>query len=138
MNTARQMGVGNRDFRRIGRKALSTGRTLVLLEARVSSSQPKAKTNKKFTLFSWYSFRKWHIAIPVAILLVILGGYGASAYMHSQEIAKQKAAAAAENARARSVLQKSEACRQQKMKEKAASIGTLTYDQLYDNGACDF
>jgi hypothetical protein len=135
MNTAGQMGVANRDFRRIGRKALSSGRTLVLLEARASSTKPTAK---KPSILSWYTFKKWHLAIPVAIFLVVAGGYGAGAYMHSQEIAKKKAAAAAENVRARSVLQKSEACRQQKMKEKAASIGTLTYDQLYDNGACDF
>lgn len=121
---------GNRrDFRRIGRKALSSGRTLVLLEARVSP--PK---KPKFS----YVFKRWHLAIPAVIILVIAGVFGGQAYMHSQAIAKQKAAAAAENARARSVSQKAEACRKAKMQEKAASIGKLTYDQLYDNGACDF
>ncbi len=132
MNTARQMGDGSRDFRRIGRKALLSGRTLVLLEARVASSKPNARK------FPVYTFKKWHLAIPAMILLVVGGGYGASAYMHSQEIAKQKAAAAAANARARSVSKQAEECRQQKMKEKSAAIGSLTYDQLYDHGACDF
>lgn len=130
MNTAQQLGVNRRDFRRIGRKMLSSGRTLVLLEARVP--EPKKKQLPRC------HFKRWHLIAPLVLMLVLGGVLGTQAFMHAQADAKQKAAAAAANAHARTVQSKSEACRQQKMKDKSAAIGTLTYDQLYDNGACDF
>lgn len=130
MNTAQQSGVNRRDFRRIGRKMLSSGRTLALIEARVPQPQKRRLPS--------YHFRRWHAAVPLAIILVVGGVLGAQAFMHAQAEAKQKAAAAAANAHARSVQSKAETCRQQKVQEKSAAIGTLTYDQLYDNGACDF
>lgn len=129
MNTLGSMGDKQRDFRRIGRKALASGRTLVLLEARV---EPETTAKRRF------KFQRWHLAIPIAIIVILGGVFGGNAFLHAQAIAKQKAEAAAQNAHARAVSAKAEACRQNKMKEKSAAIGTLTYDQLYDNGACNF
>lgn len=122
------MGQRPRDYRRIGRKALASGRTLALLEAR----NPTPKSAKKWR----YTFSWWHAAAPLAVLILIGGIFGFNAYSHAQDVARQKAAAAAQNAHDRSVSAQNEACRQAKVKQNADKVATMTYDQLYA-GNCD-
>jgi hypothetical protein len=57
--------------------------------------------------------------------------------MHSQQVARENAAAAAQTAHAQSVSKKEEACRQSKVQANAAKVNTMTYDQLYGN-SCDY
>lgn len=124
---------GNRrDFRRIGRKALASGRTLALLEARI-----KPASKKRAQVLSRYTFKRWHVAIPATVLVLVFGIWGAQSFVHSQQIAKAKAASDAATERARSVSKQEEACRQSKVKENAAKVATMTYDQLYGS-SCDF
>jgi hypothetical protein len=128
MDRGNLRGDTRRDFRRIGRKALASGKTLALLEAR--SPAPASRS------FS-YRFKRWHALVPLAIILVVGSIWGAQAYMHAQQIAKQEATAAAETERARSVSKKAEACRQEKVQANADKVSTMTYDQLYGK-SCDY
>jgi hypothetical protein len=128
MDMGHSRGVARRDFRRIGRKALASGRTLALLEAR--NPTPKSRRWK-------YSFKRWHAAVPIILLLLVGGIYGVQAYMHSQQVARENAAAAAQTVHAQSVSKKEEACRQSKVQANAAKVNTMTYDQLYGN-SCDY
>ncbi len=128
MDRGRSSSVPRRDFRRIGRKALASGRTISLLEARV----PAIKSRKVR-----YSFRRWHALVPIGIILLISGVWGTQTFIHAQQVTKVREAAAAETARARSVSQKAEACRKAKVQENAAIVATMTYDQLYGK-SCDF
>ncbi len=128
MDRGNNRGVARRDFRRIGRKALASGRTLALLEAR----NPVQKSR-----MPRYSFKRWHAVAPLAIILVIGGILGAQAFVHAQKVASEQAAAAAQTARARSVSKKEEACRQSKVQANADKVSTMTYDQLYGN-SCDY
>jgi uncharacterized protein HemX len=130
MNRIPIPAASQRNTRRIGRKVIACGRTLNLLEAKASPRTAK-KAHR-------YTFKRWHLAIPGAILLLIAIGFGATSYMHAQQLARVKAAAVAQNARDAAVAKKAEECRAAKVKEKSAALGKITYDQLYDNGACDF
>ncbi len=128
MDRGRNSSASRRDFRRIGRKALASGRTIALLETRASA----AKSRK------WeYSFKRWHALVPLAMILLIGGVWGSQTFIHAQQAAKAQATAAAETARAQSVAEKAEACRQAKVQENAATIATMTYDQLYGT-SCNF
>jgi hypothetical protein len=128
MDRVNRRGETRRDFRRIGRKALASGRTLALLEAR--NPTPTSRKLK-------YDFKRWHIAIPVVLIVIVGGILGAQTYVHAQQVAKQEAATAAQTAHARAVSQKEEACRQSKVQQNAATVATMTYDQLYGN-SCDY
>ena len=128
MDRGNRKGEVRRDFRRIGRKALASGRTLALLEAR--NSAPKSRRLN-------YSFRRWHAVVPLVIIVIVGGLWGAQAFAHAQQAASQKATTEAQNEHARSVSKKAEACRQSKVQANVAKVNTMTYDQLYGT-SCNY
>lgn len=67
------------------------------------------------------------IVIASSFGLQLYGAQAAKAEQAAEQIRQEKAVADSKIA---------EACRRQKVKEKADQIGTITYEQLYD-GACE-
>jgi hypothetical protein len=125
--------VVKRNVRRVGQKAISVGRTHTVLERKLGIVTAVPAPQKRLKIN--YAFKRWHAAVPLAILLIIGGTYGYQKYTHSQAVAAQQRAHNEEIKRREAVASQEESCRRQKMAAKADKIGTITYADLY-NGEC--
>lgn len=116
--------------RRIGRRVLQADRLSMVLS---TASQKKARTLWRVPHIS----RKVLIAACVALVCIgIVGGIGMQRYS-AQVAAAQKAAAAKQLAELKAKSASADACRREKAEQKADLIGKITFDELYDYGACD-
>ena len=116
--------------RRLGRKTLQADK----LSSVLAKSQPKQ--NQLSRLLKVPSART---ALAITAGVVVLLSVGAVAYsMHSDQVATaEKKAAAIQNVKLKAKSDAADACRRQKAQEKSELIGKVTYDELYDYGACD-
>lgn len=116
--------------RQIGRKALQADRL-----ARALNASRSQKSKKLLRLPSVQPKILAGTLIAVAIV-GIAGITGSQLYMANA--AKTERAAAAElqkQLQAQSAA--ADACRQQKVQQKADQLGKITYDELYDYDSCD-
>lgn len=119
-------------LRRIGKKVIFCHRVAPALGA-VPKSEKKP---------SWISAVKSYRPtkkqlVITAIAVVVIGIVVAvSIILDQKRQADDKAAAAAEAARVEKVNAAAQVCYQKKMKEKAAMLDKITYDQLYDGDSC--
>lgn len=126
--------------RRLGKKAIFYGRIYHALAPAEEIPQAVKKDKKPRRSFKTYikSYRptKKHFAVAVVAVLVIGGGtYGLNFYQ-ARQYAEQQAAVRAEAKRVEVANAKAQQCYKQKTEEKAAMLGKITFDQLYDGDAC--
>ena len=100
------------------------------------------ETKNKKTMLSWLrhvpSIRPRTIALTgMAILVVTAATFGGLQIYLGQVAASEKAATAERQDELEAKRVAADACRRQKLEEKADQIGTITYDELYNHGECD-
>lgn len=81
--------------------------------------------------------RKQLIAIGLAAVLVSSVAIGAARAYTSYAEAKQREVVKQQEVQLRAKSAAADACRREKAKQKAELIGKVTYNELYDYGACD-
>jgi uncharacterized protein HemX len=116
--------------RQIGRKVLKADHLAHVLSVR--SKQPARRTFRLPALKP-----KMIAAVVAAVILVTALGIGGAQFYFSKTAETQKIAAAKLQTKLEAKSIASEACRQQKLAEKADQIGKITYAELYDGNACD-
>jgi hypothetical protein len=116
--------------RQIGRKVLKADHLAYALSSRTAK-----RTKKSLRL---PSMRPKVIAVVVAVVLIVTAvGIGGAQYYSAKTAEAQKVAAAKLQTKLEAKGVASEACRRQKLAEKADQIGKITYAELYDGNACD-
>jgi hypothetical protein len=119
-------------LRRIGKKVIFYHRVAPALGA---VSKPKEKRSWISAVKSFRPTKKQLIITAAAVVVIgIIAAVGIIVDQKKQ--ADEKAAAATEAARIERVNAAAQVCYQKKMKEKAAMLDKITYDQLYDGDSC--
>lgn len=116
--------------RRLGRKTLQADKLSSVLGRSQSKQSP---------LSTILSALKTRTAVAIIAGIVVLLGVGTVAYsVHRNQLATaERKAAAAQDIKLKAKSDAADACRRQKAQEKSELIGKVTYDELYDYGACD-
>ena len=121
---------------RVGRKAIASARMLHGIEKRLprpTGSRESIKNRR--SRLPQYRFRRWHAFILLGVVVLgIAGNFGYMQYQQAQQKARQKQAEIKQQAEIKASNER-QTCYKQVVTEKAAQIGTLTYDQLY-GGKC--
>jgi hypothetical protein len=116
--------------RQIGRKVLQADRL-----ARALGS-PTGKSAKRIWRFPSVKPKVLMISGAALVIIISASVFGARAYM-AQVAAKESAAAAIQIKQVRAKSAAANACRQQKVEQKADQLGKITYDELYDYDDCE-
>lgn len=120
-------------LRRIGKKVIFCHRVAPALGA-----VPVKPQKKRSWVSAVKSYRPTKKQLVIAAIAVVVVGIiiAISIIVDQKRQADEKAAAAAEAARVEKVNAAAQVCYQKKMKEKAAMLDKITYDQLYDGDSC--
>lgn len=117
--------------RQIGRKVLKADHLAHALGAR-----PKKRS--RIALPRIPAMRPKLVAAVCAAVLLVAGlGMAGAQYYFAKTAEAQKVAEAKHQVKLRANSIAAEACRRQKLAEKADQIGKITYAELYDGNACD-
>lgn len=127
---------GHAHRQRIGRKAMACGRMDVAIQSKIGNT-PSPKSRRRMSFAPVTAFAKRHalpLAIVGAVLIAGFGGYKIFAYQqHLQAVEKHKAYEQERMAAHKRIVE----CEKRKAEAKPELIGKVTYDELYDYGACN-
>jgi hypothetical protein len=129
-NTATTKDDSANRHRRIGKKVLLADR---LARALNPTSHVPAKRSLSLPPLN----RKLLTISFIAVALVGTLGFGGSQFYLAKATAAQEAAAAKMQAAQQIKSRAADACRREKVRQKADLIGKVTYDELYDYDECD-
>lgn len=116
--------------RKIGKK--------VLFADRLSHALRPKKTRRESLKDRLPSLsRKQLITIGLAAVIVSSVAFGAIRAYTSYAEAKQREVVKQQEVQLKAKSAAADACRREKAQQKAELIGKVTYDELYDYGACD-
>ena len=111
--------------KRIGRKAIATVRVAISIERKLDGG-PK-KTRFQFH----YEFRKWHLYVALALVVLAIVGIFAFTIVSAQINTQRQAEQASQQKINEQKAKDRDACRSKILIEKSNDVGKLTYDQLY-------
>lgn len=129
---------GQTHRRRIGRKAMACGRMDVAIRSKIGDDPAvSSKSRRKLSFAPVTAFAKRHalpLAIVGAVMIAGFGGYNIFTYQQRVREAEQQKKYEAERMAAHKRIVE---CERRKAEQKPELIGKVTYDELYDYGACN-